>query len=120
MQEAKVSQAIGRFNERDFLAAGELFEAIWREAGEGERPLYEAMVRMAAALHMRLDRGGFAGSKNLLQQALVRLDDLRPECARIDTEKLYADLTTYLERLRANRAGPTWRERRLLPKIKRR
>lgn len=114
----KLATAVTRFNDREFLEASELFEEIWREVGSDEQPFFDAVTRIAAALHLRVHRGGIGGSVNLLQQALVRLDDLRPECGGVDTEALFVDTTAYLDALRAKPQGSWWPERFRLPKIR--
>jgi hypothetical protein len=118
MADASVSRAIDLFNRRDFVAAGELFEEIQRAATAEAQPLYDAILRIAAGLHLRMSRGGERGTLNLLQQALVRLDDLRPTCAGIDTEALYADTSAYADRIRANPGAIGWWERQRFPKIR--
>ena len=116
---SQVRRAISLFNRRDFLAAHELLEQAWHDASGDARQLYETIIRVAAALHMRLNRGARTGSVNLLQQALVRLEDLRPSCAEIDTAAFYESVAVYLERLRAKREPARWDERLRLPKIRR-
>ena len=111
-----VRRAVTLFNRQEYFAAHELLEDVWRDASEQDRSLYDAIIRIATALHLRTQRGGGSGCVNLLQQALLRIDDLRPSCAGVDTAALYADVSAYLERIR--RAGPvTWLERRRLPRI---
>jgi predicted metal-dependent hydrolase len=113
-----VGRAIRLFNRRDFLAAGELFEDAWRESSEEDRPLYDAILRIAAALHLGANRGGRRGAVNLLQQALVRLDDLRPARSGIDTETLYTEAGDCLQRLQRASGSIGWLERLRLPKIR--
>lgn len=113
----KVLHAVALFNRRDYFGAHEVLEEVWARVGAEERPLYEAMIRIATALHLRLNRGGQRGSVNLLQQALVRLEDLRPECGHIDTAALYDDVSAYLERLRVHPGPATWLERFRVPTI---
>lgn len=113
-----LGHAVTRFNRRDFLGAHEILEAVLPDAGEVDAPLFEVVIRLATALHLRLNRGAERGSLNLLQQALVRLDDLRPERSGVDTAALYDDVTAYVERVRAA-AGPAgFLERFQVPKIR--
>jgi predicted metal-dependent hydrolase len=114
----KLGRAVRLFNRRDFLAAGEVFEDVWRDASEADRPLYDAILRIAAALHLGVNRGGRRGAVNLLQQALVRLDDLRPARSGIDTETLYTEAGDYLQRLQGTSASIAWLERLRLPRIR--
>jgi predicted metal-dependent hydrolase len=117
-REDPLRRAVDLFNRRDFFAAHVVLEGVWRGA-EGElRSFYEAMIRIATALHLRMHRGGRRGTVNLLQQALVRLDDLRPVCAAVDTAALYDDVAAYLERLRAAPGPASLLERFRLPRIR--
>ena len=118
MEDDRVRRAIDCFNAKDYFAAHELLEESWREAEAEVQPLYEAMIRIAVALHLRVNRGARRGSLNLLQQALVRLDDLRPVCASIDTARLYDDVSAYAERLRAAPGPASLLERFRLPVIR--
>jgi predicted metal-dependent hydrolase len=115
----RVGQAIQLFNRRDFFAAHEVLEEVWRCCSDEEKRLvYEAIIRIAAALHLRFHRGAHRGSIRLLQQALLRLEDIRPVCAEIDTAGLYEEVSAYLERLRAEPGPVTLFERFRLPKVR--
>ncbi len=113
-----IRRAVDLFNGRDYFAAHEVLEEVWRGAEPEMRPFYEAVIRIATALHLRVNRGGQRGTVNLLQQALVRLDDLRPVCAAVDTAALYDDVAAYVERLRATPGPVSLLERFRLPRIR--
>lgn len=114
----RLQRAVALFNDRDFFAAHEAFEEIWRDAAEIDAPLGEALIRLATAFHLRLHRGAHRGTVNLLQQALVRLEDMRPVSGGIDTAALYDDVAGYLERLRREPGRATWWERFRLPRLR--
>jgi len=118
MPEPRLQEAVALFNRRSFFRAHEVLEEVWRDVPEGDRALYETLIRLATALHLRLNRGGHRGTVNLLQQALVRLEDLRPEAAGVDTAALYDDVATYVEHLRAEPGAAGWRERFRVPRIR--
>jgi predicted metal-dependent hydrolase len=118
MADVKLRQAVALFNRRDFFHAHETLESAWSELPAEDRPLYEILIRLATALHLRLNRGGHRGAVNLLQQALVRLEDLRPQAAGLDTAALYDDVAGYVERLRAEPGRTGWRERFRVPRIR--
>jgi hypothetical protein len=117
MDADRLAQAVALFNRREYLAAHEILEDVWRDQPGAERVIYEALIRVAAALHLRLHRGGGRGTLNLLQQALVLLDDLRPTCAGIDTAAFYADVARYVDELRGASDRVGWLERFRLPRI---
>jgi predicted metal-dependent hydrolase len=96
-------------------------EELWRAAGEEEdRAFLEALVQVAAALHLRLRRGAHRGALNLLEQAVVRLDDHRPARMGVDVEALCRESEAYIESLRraAGRKRPAWLERFRVPQIR--
>ncbi len=125
-QSATIDDAIAAFNRSEYFEAAEMFELAAR-AGDGElKDLAVALNRIAAALHLRFERGGRQSSINLLSQAMLSLDDMRPSRGGINVERLYAELAAYTEEMRASpraeRDGLKHRarmflERRRAPKI---
>ncbi|HLH75560.1 MAG TPA: hypothetical protein VKV28_02020 [Candidatus Binataceae bacterium] len=91
--------AIARFNQGDYFAAGESFELL-ANSTEQDRPLLEALNRIAAGLHLRFERGGRQATINLLSQAMLALEDLRPSYAGIDIERLCQELSAFNDDLR--------------------
>jgi len=123
-----IDEAIEAFNRGEYFAAAEKFELATRSA-ENDRDLKDlatALNRIAAALHLRFERGGRQSSINLLSQAMLALDDMKPTRRGIDVERLSAELAAYTEEVRATprseRDGLKHRariflERRRAPKI---
>jgi predicted metal-dependent hydrolase len=105
------------FNRGRFRAAHEHWETAWREAPADVRPLLEALVQLAAGLHLRTARGGTRGAEHLLSQALVTLDDYRPSAQGIDVTRLIDDADGFLESLRAIRRPYEDADRGRLPRI---
>jgi hypothetical protein len=123
-----LDKAIDEFNRGDFFAAAEIFEQVALAATGDDRALAAAFNRIAAALHLRLERGGRQSSINLMSQAMLALEDLKPERAGIDIARLCDELYDYIEEVRAapraEREGLKHRariflERRRAPKINR-
>ena len=126
---ATLDEAIEAFNRGDYFGAAERFELAGQSEDTERKDLIGALNRIAAALHLRFERGGRQSSINLLSQAVLALDDMKPVRAGIDIERLSAELTAYIEEMRATprdeRDGLKHRariflERRRAPKIKRR
>ena len=114
------------FNRGEYFASAEMFELAARSADNDLKALIIALNRIAAALHLRFERGGRQSSINLLSQAMLSLDDLKPTRAGIDVERLCAELAAYTEEIRSSprseRDGLKHRariflERRRAPKI---
>lgn len=103
----QLKRAIETFNRADYMAAGEQFELLARAADPDLKELVEALCRLAAALHLRRERGGRQGPLNLLSQAMLAIDEMRPARGGVDLARLYDELSAYTDDLRAAR-----RERR--------
>ncbi len=127
-QSATIDDAIASFNRGEYFEAAEKFELAARSVDNDNdlKDLAGALNRIAAALHLRFERGGRQSSINLLSQAMLVLDDLKPARGGIDVERLCAELAAYTEEMRASprseRDGLKHRariflERRRAPKI---
>ena len=121
-------QAIAAFNRGAYFEAAERFEHAPGACGAELRELAGALGRVAAALHLRFERGGRQATINLLSQALATMEDFRPAHAGIDLERLCVELTAMADEIRASpreeREGLRYRarlfvERRRAPKISR-
>jgi hypothetical protein len=126
-----IDEAIEAFNRGEYFDAAEKFELATRSADNDRdlKDLASALNRIAAALHLRFERGGRQSSINLLSQAMLALDDMKPTRRGIDVERLCAELAAYTEEVRATprseRDGLKHRariflERRRAPKIAKR
>ena len=124
-----IDEAIEAFNRGEYFDAAEKFELVTRSADNNDKDLKDlaiALNRIAAALHLRFERGGRQSSINLLSQAMLALDDMKPARRGIDIERLCAEIAAYTEEVRATprseRDGLKHRariflERRRAPKI---
>lgn len=119
--------AVAAFNRGDYFAAAEMFENAAAQGDDEVKDLVGALNRVATALHLRLERGGRQAAINLLSQAMLSLDALKPARGGIDVELLFAEVSAYTEEIRATskdeRDGIKHRtrlflERRRAPKIK--
>jgi len=126
-----IDEAIEAFNRGEYFDAAEKFELVTSSADNDDKDkdlkdLASALNRIAAALHLRYERGGRQSSINLLSQAMLALDDMKPTRRGIDIERLCAELAAYTEDVRttprSERDGLKHRariflERRRAPKI---
>ena len=106
-----------------------MFETASHSADDNMKALIVAFNQIAAALHLRFERGGRQASINLMSQAMLALDDLKPARGGVDVERLCMELAACTEEMRASprdeRDGLKHRariflERRRAPKINRR
>jgi predicted metal-dependent hydrolase len=126
--DADLEQAIATFNRGEYLAAAEAFEHSQVGADPNLKSLIGALNRIAAALHLRFERGGHRGAINLLAQALATLQDCEPNRAGVDIERLSAEVGAFAEELRTaprdqseglKHRARIFIERRRAPKINR-
>ena len=73
--ERALARGVRLFNLGRYLAAHEIWEAAWRDAADEDRRFLEALVQLAAGLHLRTRRAGTRGAEHLLSQALATLED---------------------------------------------
>jgi len=85
------------FNFGRYLSAQRVWEEAWREAPVEDRAFLEALVQLAAALHLRTRRGATRGAVHLLAQALILLEEFRPTAHGIDVDALVEDFGAYRE-----------------------
>jgi hypothetical protein len=122
----ELARAIELFNRGEYFAAAEHFEGAFAHSDDQTKELAGALNRIAAALHLRFERGARQGPINLLSHAMLVLDDLRPTRAGVDVERLAGDIQRFTERIRAaprderigiRRRARIFVERRRAPKI---
>ena len=117
-----VGSGVEHFNHRRYFEAHEVWEGRLQESEDvRERKFLEAMIQVAAALHLRFQRGGGRGTRNLFFQALVALEDFRPAFGGIDMERFHDELSEYAERVVEQKGKPAgWIDRFLAPRLHRR
>ena len=113
-----VRRGVALFNRGRYFDAHELWETTWRDAPPEERAFLEALVQLAAGLHLRTRRGGTRGAAHLLAQALVLLEDFRPAHAGLDVDAMLADFGAYLAWLREVDRPHRLLDRRRIPRLR--
>jgi hypothetical protein len=108
-----VRRGVRLFNRGRYFTAQQVFEAAWQEAEGPERAVLEALVQLAAGLHLRTRRGAMQGAEHLIVRALVTLEEHQPVACAVDVTRLLADFQAYLQWLREAR-----RPHRLLDGLK--
>ncbi len=101
MPDNRLNTAIAAFNRGAYFDAAEMFERIGADPDDELKALLGALNRIAAALHMRFERGGRQGPINWLSHAMLVLDDMTPARGGIDVERLYAEVHALTEEIRA-------------------
>jgi predicted metal-dependent hydrolase len=109
----KLAQAISLFNRHAYFESHEILETMWQSATEEkEKVFYESLIRFATGMHLRHNRRNRQGAINLLTQGLMKIEEYRPTYLGIDVGRLYDDVTTHVETLKATEnADPGFLER---------
>src|SRR6516162_3903576 len=96
-----LDDAVAAFNRGEYFDAAELFEKSAVAIAPDLKDLAGALNRIAAAMHLRFERGGRQATINLLSQAMLTLDDMKPAKGGIDTERLFDEIYAFTEEIRA-------------------
>jgi predicted metal-dependent hydrolase len=78
------------FNDGDFYAAHEHWEAVWLATTGGERPWLQALIQLATGLH-HLQRQRADLCRGLVDKALAKLRDAPPTLDGLDLARLQRD-----------------------------
>ena len=96
-----LDDAVAAFNRGEYFDAAELFEKSVVGFDPDMKALAGALNRIAAAMHLRFERGGRQATINLLSQAMLTLDDMKPAKGGIDTARLFDEIYAFTEEIRA-------------------
>jgi len=107
---AAVRSGVRLFNRGRYLEAQQVWEESWREAPSADRAFLEALVQLAAGLHLRTRRGATRGAVHLLAQAVV--------AHGVDVEALIADVDACIAWLRTLDRPHRFLDRARLPRIR--
>lgn len=115
----KFGRGVDLFNRRDYFESHQVWEEMWQASSGREKKFLEALIQVAAALHLRFHRGGGRGTRNLLVQAMLALEDYRPDFGGVDVDKLHQELSVYAERVEEQKEREAgWLDRWLVPRIR--
>jgi hypothetical protein len=79
------------FNNGEFYAAHDQWEALWQQAEGADKAFLQGMVQIAVACH-HAQAGNLKGAAQLWEGAQGRLRPFTPRFAGIDTGELLAEL----------------------------
>ena len=117
--EAELGRGIRLFNLGRYMAAHEIWEAAWREVADEDRSFFEALVQLAAGLHLRTKRAGTRGAEHLLSQSLATLEDFRPVRHGLDVERLVGEFGAYVDWIREIKRPHKLLDGRRIPRLRR-
>jgi predicted metal-dependent hydrolase len=86
---------IDLFNQREFFAAHEAWEEIWRSTTPEPKDLFQGLIQVAAALHQILDLKRIEGPRRTLAKARRRLAGYAPEALGIEVGGLLEQVAAW-------------------------
>ena len=102
---ADIFEGINLFNDGDYFAAHDVFEAIWMEEKGESRLFYQGLVQISVACY-HLICGNYRGSLNQFKKGTEKLQNYLPVYMNIDLEKLLKEVDHYKTGLNKNIINP--------------
>ena len=99
----RLREAVEEFNQGDWYASHDGFEALWHETLEPERSVLQGILQIAVA-HLHRERGNLRGATVLLGEGLGRLAPCGDEALGFDLALLRSNSARYLEALQQQRS----------------
>jgi predicted metal-dependent hydrolase len=115
---AALGRGVRLFNLGRYMAAHEIWETVWRDATQEDRPFFEALVQLAAGLHLRTKRAGTRGAEHLLSQALATLEDAMPARHGLDVARLVTEFGAYVDWVREIKRPHKLLDGRKIPRLR--
>ena len=113
--DARLRDGICLFNESKFFECHEVFEDLYHDTEEENKPFLEGLIGLAAAFRLFCEFGEVKGSVRLIYQALIRLENYQPAFLQIDVKDLCAAAEAWAKAAEIAGAKPTASN---IPKVK--
>src|SRR5512140_3031570 len=97
MDQEGLARGIGLFNRRQFFAAHEVLEDVWRPETGATRRVLQGLIQFAVALH-HFGNGNAAGARSILARSVKNLAE-GGECNGIDVDAARAQAEAWLAHL---------------------
>ena len=94
----RLREAVEQFNQGDWYASHDGFEALWHETLEPERTVLQGILQIAVA-HLHRERGNLRGATVLLGEGLGRLSPCGDGALGFDLALLRTNSARFLEAL---------------------
>jgi predicted metal-dependent hydrolase len=91
-------RGIEEFNNGEYFACHDTFEAIWMELGGDRRRCMQGLIQAAVGI-FHASRANLTGSYSQLTKGLDKLSDFRPRFLGVDIETLHRQLEEFRARV---------------------
>ena len=99
----RLRESVDLFNQGDWYASHDGFEALWHETLEPDRSVLQGILQIAVA-HLHRERGNLRGATVLLGEGLGRLSSYGDGAIGFDLALLRTNSAQYLEALQQQRS----------------
>ena len=99
--EPSLERGLALIRAREYFAAHEELEDVWRAASVEERDFFQGLVHVAVAWY-QAGRGNRVGCERQLEKAQRRLDPYRPSHRGVDLERLLGSVREAAETVDAD------------------
>jgi predicted metal-dependent hydrolase len=103
----RLQKGINLFNGGEFFHCHEVLEEAWTPERGPRREFLQALIHVAVGFY-HCQRGNSPGACGQLRKGLRKLAEYLPECEGMDTERLYRETLSVLERIEAGAAVPEY------------
>lgn len=103
-EQGGLAEGLRCYRRREFFAAHEHWEDVWRVSSEPEKTFLQALIQIAAAFH-HFERGNRIGAASLLRAALRRLERYPDKFGRLDVEAIRLSVQAWLRALDEDALG---------------
>ena len=86
--DARLREGITLFNDRRFFESHDIWEQLYQETEEANKPFIEGLIHLAAALRIYADFGEVKGPVRMIYQALIRLENYQPAHLEVKVKEL--------------------------------
>ena len=101
-RDPRFQEAVDQFNQGDWYASHDGFEALWHESLEPERTVLQGILQIAVA-HLHRERGNLRGATVLLGEGLGRLRSCADGSLGVDLHLLRVNSAHFLKALQQER-----------------
>ena len=112
--DARLREGISLFNDRRFFESHDVWEQLYQEAEEANKPFLEGLIQLAAALRIYADFGEVKGPVRMIYQALIRIENYQPAYLEIKVKELCGAMEDWAKKAEAT----TPRIESSIPKIR--
>lgn len=100
LSDPRFGEAVALFNQGEWYACHDLFEALWHETAGPLRPLLQGILQIAVS-QLHLERGNQRGATVLIGEGLGRLRGLDVHAAGLDIDALRQAASARLQLLQS-------------------